>query len=100
MRVLLLNSSFEPLSLVSLQRAIGLLLTNKAEPVELSDYLLRSPQTALEVPLVIRLVRYVAIPYRHGVPCTRRAILVRDGERCQYCGNAPGREHLTIDHVV
>src|SRR3990172_3903748 len=51
-------------------------------------------------PLVIRLVAYVHIPQRWKLPVSRRAILARDGNACQYCGR-PGRGTLmTVDHVV
>src|SRR5689334_24201093 len=55
---------------------------------------------ALAVPLVVRLVRYVAIPRYRQLPCSRRGVLARDRETCQYCGAKPGRAHLTIDHVL
>jgi 5-methylcytosine-specific restriction endonuclease McrA len=52
------------------------------------------------VPLVVRLVRYIAIPRHRQLPCSRRGVLARDRETCQYCGMQPGRTHLTIDHVL
>ena len=32
--------------------------------------------------------------------CTRRGILDRDRWTCQYCGHAPGRGNLTVDHIL
>jgi 5-methylcytosine-specific restriction endonuclease McrA len=26
--------------------------------------------------------------------------MLRDAYTCQYCGEAPGRHHLTVDHVI
>jgi len=98
--VLVLNASFEPLSVVSIQRAIVLLLKEKAEVVEAAEAVLRSEHLTLPVPLVIRLVYYVRIPHRISLPVSRRALLVRDRYTCQYCGVQPGRQHLTIDHVI
>jgi len=98
--VLVLNASFEPLSVVSIQRAIVLLLKEKAEVVEAAEAVLRSEHVTLPVPLVIRLVYYVRIPHRISLPVSRRALLVRDRYTCQYCGVQPGRQHLTIDHVI
>src|SRR5690349_14497341 len=60
--VLLLNASFEPLRLVSVKKAIVLLLQEKAEVVEAAEARLRAQHAAFDVPLVIRLVRYVPIP--------------------------------------
>lgn len=97
--VLVLNASYEPLSLVSIRRAIVLLLREKAELVEATSKMLRSASRAMAVPLVIRLVQYVRLPHRK-VPPTRASILLRDANTCQYCGETPGRSSLTIDHVL
>lgn len=98
--VLVLNASFEPLSVVSIQRAIVLLLKEKAELVEAAEAVLRSERLALRVPLVIRLVYYVRIPYRVKLPVSRRAVLVRDAYTCQYCAKQFPRADLTLDHVL
>ncbi len=94
-----MNASYEPLQIVSVRRAIVLLLQEKAELVEAAELQLRAQHFALDVPLVIRLVRYIKIPYRLKLPCSRRGVIARDHETCQYCGAQPGRANLTIDHV-
>lgn len=99
-RVLVLNASYEPLQLVSIRRAIVLLLQEKAELIEAAEQRLRARNFSLEVPVVIRLVQYIKIPRRMRLPCSRRGVLMRDRETCQYCGAQPGRSHLTVDHVV
>jgi 5-methylcytosine-specific restriction endonuclease McrA len=99
-RVLVLNASYEPLQLISIRRAVVLLLQEKAELVEATAERLRAQGFSLEIPLVIRLVRYIKIPRRLRLPCSRRGVLMRDRETCQYCGAQPGRAHLTVDHVV
>lgn len=48
-------------------------------------------------PSVIRLSRYISVPYKRVV-LTRKNILRRDSYRCSYCGR--GDLPLTIDHVV
>jgi 5-methylcytosine-specific restriction endonuclease McrA len=98
--VLVLNASYEPLRIVSVRRAVILLLQEKAELVEAAEQRLRAQGISIEAPLVIRLVRYVAIPRSRRLPCSRRGVLARDRETCQYCGAQPGRPHLTIDHVT
>ncbi len=97
-RVLLLNASFEPLAVVTAKRAIVLLLSGKAECVEvaLEGAAFRSENLSLPAPSVMRLSRYVRVPYRRAVPMTRAGELRRDGRRCGYCG----RRADTIDHVV
>jgi 5-methylcytosine-specific restriction endonuclease McrA len=98
-QVLVLNASYEPLSLVSVRRAIVLLLNEKAELLEATQQLLYAATRAIPVPLVIRLVHYVRLPHRK-VPATRAAIMLRDAYTCQYCAEAPGRTYLTVDHVL
>ncbi|WP_424214459.1 HNH endonuclease [Streptomyces sp. BI20] len=94
---LVLNASFEPLSTVTLNRAVVLVLQEKAV-VEQSHPGLRVRAAAVELPLprVIRLSRYVRVPFRRHAPWSRRGVLVRDQHRCAYCG----RRATTVDHVV
>jgi Restriction endonuclease len=99
-RVLVLNASYEPLQLVSVRRAVILILQEKAELIEAAEQQLRARNIAFDMPIVIRLVRYIKIPRRLRLPCSRRGVLARDRETCQYCGTQPGRLHLTVDHVV
>src|SRR5205814_8400973 len=99
-RVLVLNASYEPLQLISIRRAVVLLLQEKAELVEATAQRLRAQGFSLEIPLVIRLPRYIKIRRRLRLPCSRRGVLMRDRETCQYCGAQPGRSPLTVDHLV
>ncbi|KAA0917129.1 HNH endonuclease [Dietzia sp. ANT_WB102] len=97
-RVLLLNASYEALSALPARRAVVMLLGGKADvvhdhPVEV---LVRSVDTAVRVPSVIRLREYVRIPYRSQVPMTRAALMHRDGHRCGYCT----AKATTVDHVI
>ena len=98
--VLVLNATYEPLNVVSVKRAVILLLKEKAEIIEAAEAKLRSESFSLQVPLVIRLMYFVKIPRRISLPVTRRGILSRDHYTCQYCGVMPPRKELTIDHVV
>ncbi len=96
-QVLVLNATYEPMNVCSLHRAVVLLLKGKAETVESSGAVLRSERASFTAPAVIRLVDYVRIPKTDGRRVSRRAILARDGFRCQYCGST---RHLTIDHII
>jgi len=98
--VLVLNATFEPLHVVSVRRAIVLLLKEKAEVIEATEAQIRSENLALDMPLVIRLVYYIRVPHRLLLPLTRRTILARDHYTCQYCGAQPVKGRLTLDHVV
>ena len=97
-RVLLLNASYEALTALPARRAVVMLLCGKADVVhERPDaVMMRSVDTAIRVPSVIRLREYVRIPYRAQVPMTRAALMYRDAYRCGYC-NAKA---TTIDHVI
>jgi 5-methylcytosine-specific restriction endonuclease McrA len=94
---LVLNASFEPLSTVSFRRAVLLVLAEKAEIVEEGEGEVRSAQVSLPVPAVIRLLRYVKVPYRARVALTRENLMRRDNYTCAYCGS---KQASTIDHVV
>lgn len=93
---LVLNASYEPLSVVSARRAVVLLVRDKAELVESQGGHLRSEHLRIPVPTVIRLVRYVRVPYRRRVPLNRRAVFARDDSTCQYCGD----KAENLDHVI
>jgi 5-methylcytosine-specific restriction endonuclease McrA len=95
-QALVLNASYEPLCVVSGRRAVVLLLTDKAVPVAEGDGILHSERAEVHVPAVVRLTRFVKVPYRATVPLTRRAVFARDGGRCVYCGAAA----TSLDHVV
>ncbi len=98
--VLVLNVTHEPLNVVSVRRAIVLLLKDKAEVLEATERRIRSADLSLPEPLVIRLVYYVRVPYRLAVPLARRTIMLRDSYTCQYCGARVSKQDATIDHVV
>lgn len=101
-RVLLLNSSYEPVSLISPQRAITLWFTGKVTVVAERDITWRSVSVVIRVPSIVRLVAYVKglSARRDIVKLTRKNILLRDNYTCQYCGKSAGPDKLNIDHVV
>lgn len=93
---LVLNASYEPLCVVATRRAVVLVLAEKAFVVEAGEGFLHSATSQIQIPRVVRLARYVRVPYRRQVPLTRRAVLARDAHRCVYCAVRAD----TIDHVV
>lgn len=93
---LVLNATYEPLSVVSARRAICLLIADKADMVEAHDAVVRSATLTLTSPAVIRLRYMVRAPRRRVAAVSRRAVFVRDNYRCQYCGSQAD----SIDHVV
>lgn len=95
--VLLLNQNYEPISVCRTRRAVVLVLTRKAEPVENARVELRTVNMSFPVPSVLRLNYYVRVK-RREVPLTKRNILRRDNNTCQYCGAR--RAVMTTDHVI
>ena len=90
-RVLLLNgSTWEPLSVITVQRAINLMLGGKAIAVEMTGWYLNTVRTKFEVPSVIALRSYVNVPRRKS-HWSRKGVLVRDDYTCIYCGIKTGR---------
>ena len=98
--VLVLNATYEPLSVVSTRRAVVLLLKEKAEILEAAERELHAANVSMPVPLVIRLVYYVRVPHSVFVPFSRKTVMMRDKYTCQYCGAQPAKSELTLDHVV
>jgi 5-methylcytosine-specific restriction endonuclease McrA len=96
-QVLVLNSTYEPMNVCSLHRAVVLLLKGKAETIEASTSQMRSERSSLTAPAVIRVLTFVRLPHADGKRISRRAILARDGFKCQYCGST---RHLTLDHII
>ena len=98
-RVLVLNASYEPINVCTVRRAAVLILKQRAEVLEHSEWSLHAETLTLPRPVVIRLVTYVKIPRdAHRRKITRRAVFARDRWTCQYCGHERG--NLTVDHVI
>ena len=98
-RTLLLSQGYEPIKVISWQRAITLLSLGKVEVVEEYQADVRSVSVVIKVPSVVRLLRAFR---RHSKPVkfSRVNIYARDGYRCQYCKGRAPLSDLTYDHVV
>ena len=97
---LVLNASFEPIHVVSWQRALQLLFQGKVEVIEDSEQEVRTVRITIKVPAVLRLLTYVPVKKRQIVRFSRMNIFLRDSHRCQYCGHHFSKNQLTLDHVV
>src|SRR5512134_2453131 len=98
-RTLLLSQGFEPIKVISWQRAITLLFLGKVEVIEEYDHNVRSVSLVIKIPAVVRLLRAFR---RHAKPVkfSRVNIYARDHYRCQYCGRRASISELTYDHVT
>lgn len=97
MRALVLNNDYSPIGVCTVEKAFLLVFLDKADQVEpFKEKLLRSVNKSFAMPAVVRLKRYVSIPYK-GVELTRNNVFKRDAFECQYCGS---KKDLTLDHVL
>ena len=95
--VLVLNANFAPINVCSIQRAMTLILTEKASLVINGRGYIHTVSRKFQRPSVIRLGGMIKRP-RPRVKLSRKEIFRRDGYTCQYCGTRMGV--LTIDHVI
>ena len=97
--VLVLNATYEPIHVTGTKRALILVLKGVARMEEPGADEVHSMRLTLEVPSVIRLLEYRRIPMQTRA-ISRKNILLRDRNTCQFCEKrfAPG--DLTLDHVV
>jgi 5-methylcytosine-specific restriction endonuclease McrA len=100
-KVLLLNASYEPLSLVTAPKALTLVWRKVAEVLEHDGgRVIRTTRFAFELPSVIRLTHYINIRQRQNRVTNRHRIFARDRYRCQYCGRRGTAFDLTLDHIL
>ena len=124
--VLVLNKLFMAIHIISVRRAFCLLCKDLAEVVSLEDGQfttydfatwrevsefrsrnfrqedddwVRTVNSEIQVPRVIRLVDYDRLP-KQTVKFNRRNIFARDNNQCQYCGKKFPTSELSLDHVV
>jgi 5-methylcytosine-specific restriction endonuclease McrA len=123
--VLVLNRNYTAVRVVSARRAFSLLYRNCAEVIDahdeewdvldfeawvdrsktrksspgLQDQFVWTPRFPILIPRVIRLVEYDKVP-RREVKFSRRNILARDENRCQYCNKKLPTSQLSLDHVT
>lgn len=98
---LLLNASYEPMRVMSWERAICMWLDDKVEI--LATYSERVYDALKDwcgnMPAVVRLLKYVVLEVK-TVKFSRINVFGRDSFACQYCGVQPGTASLTYDHVT
>lgn len=95
--VLVLNQDYQPISVCSVQRSVKLVFLEKAELLhDDPDRVIRTVDEEFQYPSVIRLRRYIRLPYAKIV-LSRSNIMKRDNHKCQYCGT---KADLTLDHVM
>ena len=97
--VLVLNASYEPINICGARRALVLVLKGIARTEEEHGLTLHAQRRLIAMPSVIRLLEYRRIPHQTRA-LSRKNILLRDRNTCQYCGVVLSSGDLTLDHVV
>lgn len=102
----ILNASYEPLSIVPSSRALCLVLEGKASVVEEHPELaFRSAKISFPAPTQVVLKEYKkARPaFRAAAQLTQRNLFIRDNWTCGYCGthrkDLKKKQFLTRDHI-
>lgn len=97
--VLVLNASYEPINICGARRALILVLKGIAKTEEEQGATLHAARVRMPMPSVIRLLEYRRIPHQTRA-LSRKNILLRDRNTCQYCGVILPACELTLDHVL
>lgn len=98
-RTLLLSRAYEPIKVISWQRAFALLTQGKVEVLEEYSADVHTTHYVFKMPAVVRLLRAFK-RFQKPVKFSRVNIYARDEYRCQYCGERGNISGLTYDHVV
>lgn len=96
-KALVLNFDYTPIAVCTANRAFLLVYLSKAALIKANNsHAFHTVSDTFPMPSVIKLNRYVHLPYR-GVVLNRENVFKRDGYTCQYCGD---KNELTIDHLI
>ena len=105
-RCVVLNASYEPLSIVSARRGLRLVMEGRAiVGQEHPTAKVRSEKQTWPVPTQVVLRKYVKSPsvFRKPAQLTNRNLFTRDHYTCQYCGRQKRElrhsEKLTREHI-
>lgn len=98
-QVILLNNNGSFLRMIDWQRAVCLIVKDRAIVVsEFKDKVIRTAKGFfMKVPMAIKLLNAVRKLYKSRVPYSKRNVMIRDKFTCAYCGS---KKDLTIDHII
>lgn len=96
--IIVLNNSYLPIARTTVEKAITLLLLQKAISIKDSDQVIRSQYLTINIPDVIVLKD---VSYIHKIPVaySKKAVFRRDNYTCQMCG-CTDRQKLTLEHLI
>jgi 5-methylcytosine-specific restriction endonuclease McrA len=100
-KILVLNASYEPIRIISWQRAICYIVLEKADVISSYDEVVRSEHLTINLPKVIKLRKYVHLAdHITAIRYSKKNILTRDKMECQYCGEKCTGANATVDHII
>ncbi len=99
-RTLMLTPWMAPYRVISWERAVVMLYLGKVEVLEEYDERIHAPSVTLRTPAVVRLTRARVSTRKNKVRFSRSNVFLRDGFRCQYCGEKKQASALNYDHVL
>jgi 5-methylcytosine-specific restriction endonuclease McrA len=97
-KTLLLNNSFEVLSFVCPKKALKLIFKDKVEIINEYEEEIIWISGKIKYPSVLRLKHQVKRNY-FNTSFSRKAVLKRDDNCCQYCWLKLTPSKITIDHI-
>ena len=98
-RTLMLTPWMAPYKVISWERAIVLSYLGKVEVLEEYDEEIPAVSITLRTPAVVRLTK-ARVPTQNKVRFSRINVFLRDGFRCQYCGDKRPASELNCDHIL
>jgi 5-methylcytosine-specific restriction endonuclease McrA len=106
-KCVVLNATYEPITVISSKRALILIMEDKATVIEEHPHLVvRSPSITVKVPTTVVLKRYIKGRKIFTTPAglSQKNLYIRDNYTCQYClrhrNELTPKEFLTRDHIV
>jgi len=98
--VLNIDSSGKPIALIPWHRAVNLIWSGKATPIEvIKDKYWYSPSIAIPQSRIIQTNEYVKVLPIKNMRVVKRVLFSRDGYCCQYCGKKLTKSTATVDHI-
>ena len=121
-KVLLLDSRFKPIRIITVRGAIHLLFREVAQVMNANwerfsadewlgktkemlkqnpdTKVIRSIDSAFAVPDVIYLTEFKMTSHASRCACNKKNIVLRDHNTCQYCGTMVSLDSASIDHIL
>ena len=91
-----LDASWRPIEVVDAYKGFSLVFSGRAQVVESYSHVACA---LFCFPAVVVLNSYIR-KSGYGASPSRKTILFRDANQCQYCSNILPRHKLTLDHVI